>query len=142
MRHKALAFIVALTFLFAAPAVASESRDPEVIKGNGIIEGIRGGKVGGGTLGFMKRVQVGCNKQFGPTPPAKVDALLKEFGKRVGYLEQAVEMLSKEAQDEARAVELTENSLKVQALVRLAIFAGESLFPLLQAGCVIEMRPE
>lgn len=140
MRHGAI-----IAALFVAALVCATSYDPangqvpnpEVVKGIGIIEGIRDG-----TLKRMRSLQRGCEEQFKLVPPVGAGALLKEHARRLDILEQETNKLAEEARDESKAVLLKENSLKVKALVLLASYTSDSLIQLLKAGCFIEMRAE
>ena len=122
---------------FMGQAAASESLPtPEAIKGNGIIEGTHDR-----LLHSLRPLQKGCEGQFKSSPPANnVNVLLREYERRLNLLEQEAEKLEKDIGDKAKARYLTENSLRVQALVYLASYASEALFPLLRAGCVIDMK--
>ncbi len=140
MRHQSVIaiFLVALTWIAILPVSAGgQLLDPEISKGIGAIEGIRDG-----TLKRMREWHKGCEEQFGTNPPAPIKALLMENAKRLDILENETKKLAEELLDKEKMVLLKENSSKVRALVYLAAYAGESLFPLFRSGCTIRMSIE
>lgn len=141
MGRRAKILLVAITILFqlVTPTIFAGEilREHEVTKGGGIIYGINGG-----TIGFLESLQQGCEQQLKTNLSAGAYSLQKEYARRLKLLKQEAGKLAEEVRDDEKAVSLTENSLRVRALVYLASFAGEALFPLLKAGCVIEIRPQ